>query len=140
MAGTSADKLNKLKQTKADIKAAIREKGQAVSDDDTFASYADKIRAIDNDGDVEEWDGSGVVIAPPKTFTIGGTSYVMENRMTWYEWSRSDYNTDGFSCGNVNDYVYEAESSNKVTDIHGNDVLGTTVITEGAEYLIKKGA
>lgn len=46
MAGTSADKLNKLKQTKADIKAAIQEKGQTVSSADTFASYADKIRAI----------------------------------------------------------------------------------------------
>lgn len=54
MAGTSADKLNKLKQTKADIKAAIQEKGQAVSDDDTFASYADKIRAIDNDVVLQE--------------------------------------------------------------------------------------
>ena len=48
MAGTSADKLKKLKQTKADIRAAIQEKGQTVSDGDTFASYADKIRAIDN--------------------------------------------------------------------------------------------
>ena len=91
----------------------------------------------------EEWNGTGVVIAPipqPMTFTINGTSYQMENRMTWYKWTRSEYNTDSFACVSEYDYVYEAESSNKVTDIHGNDVLGTTVITEGAEYLIKKGA
>lgn len=54
MAGTSADKLKKLKQTKANIKAAIQEKGQTVSDDDTFASYADKIRAIGKDVVLQE--------------------------------------------------------------------------------------
>lgn len=45
--GTVADKLSKLLSTKADIRAAITEKGQAVADSDTFASYADKIRAIE---------------------------------------------------------------------------------------------
>lgn len=44
--GTVADKLNKLLSTKADIGAAITEKGQTVADSDTFASYAEKIRAI----------------------------------------------------------------------------------------------
>lgn len=44
--GTVADKLGKLLSTKADIKAAIIEKGQTVADTDTFASYAGKIRAI----------------------------------------------------------------------------------------------
>lgn len=89
----------------------------------------------------DEWDGSGIVIAPipqPMTFTINGTSYAMENRMTWYAWTRSDYNTDGFSCANENDYVYEAESKNKVTDADGDDVLGTTYIVEGGVYLIKE--
>ena len=45
--GTIADKLNKLLTTKASIKNAIITKGQTVSDDDTFASYADKILAIE---------------------------------------------------------------------------------------------
>jgi hypothetical protein len=94
--------------------------------------------------EVEEWDGTGITIAPiepeqPMTFKINGTSYQMENRMTWYAWTRSDYNTDGFSCANENDYVYEAESRNKVTDADGNDVLGTNYITEGGAYLIKEG-
>ena len=44
--GTVADKLNKVLSTKADIKSAIIEKGVAVSDSDTFASYGDKIRNI----------------------------------------------------------------------------------------------
>ena len=44
--GSTADKLNKLMETKAAIKTAIIGKGQSVSDFDTFASYADKIDAI----------------------------------------------------------------------------------------------
>lgn len=45
--GTVKDKLNKLLSTKADIGAAITEKGQVVADSDTFASYANKILAIE---------------------------------------------------------------------------------------------
>ena len=44
--GTTIDKLNKLSETKAAIKAAIISKGQSISDSDTFASYADKITAL----------------------------------------------------------------------------------------------
>ena len=42
----TADKLNKLLQTKQDIKQAIINKGVAVADTDTFASYATKIGEI----------------------------------------------------------------------------------------------
>ena len=54
--GTTADKLNKILSTKADIKSAIIEKGVAVSDSDTFASYGNKIRSIkgDSGGDIVE--------------------------------------------------------------------------------------
>lgn len=44
--GTTIDKLNKLSETKAAIKAAIIAKGQSIEDSDTFASYADKITAL----------------------------------------------------------------------------------------------
>lgn len=46
--GTVTDKLNKILSTKDAIKAAIVEKGQTVTDTDTFASYPDKIRAIES--------------------------------------------------------------------------------------------
>lgn len=46
--GTTADKLNKVLSTKTDIKNAIIEKGVAVLDSDTFASYGDKIRSINS--------------------------------------------------------------------------------------------
>lgn len=51
--GTIADKLTYLADTKSEIADAIEEKGQSVSDSDTFRSYADKIRAIQT-GVVEE--------------------------------------------------------------------------------------
>ena len=44
--GTISDKLNKLIQTKTDIKNAIIGKGISVSDSDTFSSYASKISQI----------------------------------------------------------------------------------------------
>jgi hypothetical protein len=43
-------KLNYLSETKSLIKAALIEKGQAVSDTDTFRSYADKVLAIETGG------------------------------------------------------------------------------------------
>ena len=48
--GTITDKLNKLAETKSAIKTAIINKGVAVSDSDTFASYADKIASISGGG------------------------------------------------------------------------------------------
>lgn len=44
MAGTSADKLVKLKATKADLKAALTEKGQTPGD--LFSAYPNMVRAI----------------------------------------------------------------------------------------------
>ena len=48
--GTITDKLNKLAETKSAIKTAIVNKGVAVSDSDTFASYANKIASIEGGG------------------------------------------------------------------------------------------
>ena len=50
--GTVADKLNKVLSTKTDIKNAIIEKGVAVSDSDTFASYGNKIRSIKSGSEI----------------------------------------------------------------------------------------
>lgn len=48
--GTTADKLNKLLETKAAIKQAIIDKGVDISDTDTFASYPEKIESIQAGG------------------------------------------------------------------------------------------
>lgn len=55
--GTTADKLNKLLETKAAIKQAIIDKGVDISDADTFASYPEKISAIEAGGEVgsDKW-------------------------------------------------------------------------------------
>lgn len=45
--GTTAEKLQKLLNTKSAIKQAIINKGIAVSDTDTFASYAEKIGTLE---------------------------------------------------------------------------------------------
>lgn len=52
--GTTADKLNKLLETKTAIKDAIVAKGVAVADTDTFASYPAKIAEISGGGS-DEW-------------------------------------------------------------------------------------
>ena len=53
--GTTADKLNKLLETKAAIKNAIIAKGVEVADSDTFASYPAKIEAIEVGGGADEF-------------------------------------------------------------------------------------
>lgn len=52
MANTTADKLNLLKQTKADIKTALANKGQTVDDTTPFSDYAEKINNIEG---IEEY-------------------------------------------------------------------------------------
>lgn len=58
--GTITDKLNKLAETKSAIKTAIVNKGVAVSDTDTFASYADKIASISGSGGSGDLDFSKI--------------------------------------------------------------------------------
>lgn len=84
------DKLDYLNDTKQAIKTAIQSKGQAVSDADTFRSYADKINAIET---------SPSLIA--KTITENGT------------YNASDDNADGYSSVvvDINLKVYEVSST-----------------------------
>ena len=64
--GTVAEKLNKVLRTKADIKAAITEKGQNVGD--VFSTYADKIRAIETGKDVSGVTATAADVLSPKVF------------------------------------------------------------------------
>ena len=71
--GTIAEKLRKLLDTKAAIKAALVEKGQSVSDSDTFASYPGKILAIPSKLTASD-DGHGNV-----TITMEGVTVTTSN-------------------------------------------------------------
>ena len=61
--GTTADKLNKLLETKAAIKNAIIAKGVEVADSDTFASYPAKIEAIEVGGESITEEQSNIINA-----------------------------------------------------------------------------
>lgn len=69
--GTTADKLNKLIQTKAAIKAALVEKGQTPTD--VFSTYADNIKAIK---DIPILDGNAEAsnVLAGKTFYSNSTT------------------------------------------------------------------
>ena len=59
---STADKLNALVQTKADIKQALIDKGQNPSD--VFSTYADDIRAIETGGGGRDWSLLGYAEEP----------------------------------------------------------------------------
>ena len=64
--GTITDKLNKLAETKSAIKTAIVNKGVAVSDSDTFASYANKIASISGAEDTYGFSDIGYSAVPDR--------------------------------------------------------------------------
>ena len=137
--GTITDKLNKLAETKSAIKTAIVNKGVAVSDSDTFASYADKIASIegggtptegiygvfiyDTNGNLtkpEEWDTANndlavgvAVIDENCSFVIGKTQ--SNSGIAWssqlYETAVSGIVTTTYSSAAKVDYAGEANSS-----------------------------
>ena len=101
--GTITDKLNKLAETKSAIKTAIVNKGVAVSDSDTFASYADKINAISGGGSTptegiygvfiydtngnltkpEEWDTANNDSAIGVAVISDNCSFIIEKTMSY---------------------------------------------------------
>lgn len=70
---STADKLNALVQTKADIKQALIDKGQNPSD--VFSTYADDIRAIETSGGGRDWSALGYEEEP--TNIIKGFEYAL---------------------------------------------------------------
>ena len=88
--GTTADKLNKLKETKLAIKTAIVNKGVEVTDTDTFASYASKIDSIQTGGGDLDFSQLGYAYTPTfitEGYDIGKQAYssYVKGASTWQE-------------------------------------------------------
>lgn len=93
-------------------------------------------------------DANGKIIVVPigeggKTikFTCDGGEYTAEEGMTWYEWCKSEYNTDGWECDGPDDYVYTWRQDNGQWDYEyfyvtlGSEwVLGQETIVPDAVY------
>ena len=124
--GTITDKLNKLAETKSAIKTAIVNKGVAVSDSDTFASYADKIASISGGGAPTEgiygvfiYDTSGNLTKPEEWDTANndlavGVAVIDEN------------------CAFV---IGKTQSNNNIawsSQLHGIEVSGILTTTESS--------
>ena len=79
--GTTAEKLQKVLDTKNDIKAAIRETGITVLDDETFASYPDKIRSnlIKPAGNVDIVDTNSTDVSHAATAQIKDANLIASN-------------------------------------------------------------
>lgn len=86
--GNVADKLGKLAQTKADIRAAIMEKGQTVEETEPFAAYPEKIRAISGGDQINQAREVQVVAA--NQIQVGDTVYTISGDYAPYLRSGED--------------------------------------------------
>lgn len=130
--GKTSDKLNYLDETKEIIKQAIIEKGETVSDKDTFRSYGEKIKNIkageDLTTELTAQDAAlteleEVVNNLPDVDGGTGSAKLIEGQATQNgEYWAKDYGADGFE-------VFTVNVSNKVFQPQG-----TIEITENGTY------
>ena len=96
----TADKLNKLLDTKAAIKQAIIDKGVEVSDDTVFADYPAKISSIESGG-----NGDTTTYEHPDFYelrTNGGTNY----KGLFYYYNGTSLDLSSFDTSNVTNMSY----------------------------------
>ena len=140
--GTITDKLNKLAETKSAIKTAIVNKGVAVSDSDTFASYADKIASIsggstptegiygvfiyDTNGNLtkpEEWDTANNDLAVGVAVIDENCSFVIEKTVSYSnkEWGGYGTKIYGLPSEARTDYLGETNTTKIINQLGSGD-------------------
>lgn len=123
--GTTADKLNKLSQTKAAIKAAIETKGVTVGNA-TFAKYPSKISAISGGGRTPELESYEDILGRMKVLLDNAlaqyTDYKAGNIFAFreYSWIKSIYrwnNNVANKAWIVGDTLYAYQSGDTAFDL-----------------------
>lgn len=108
--------IDRLQATKASIKNAIISKGQPVADTDTFASYPEKIRAIETGKDVSAVTaGAGDVLAGKKI--VDKTGAVITGTIPTK--TAADLTTDGATVTAPSGYYGSAVSKTLTLDDFG---------------------
>ena len=137
--GTITDKLNKLAETKSAIKTAIVNKGVAVSDSDTFASYASKIASISGGGSTptegiygvfiydtngnltkpEEWNTANNDLAVGVAVIGENCSFVIEKTVSYSYKEWGGYNTmiSGLPSTADTDYLGESNTTKIINQL-----------------------
>lgn len=141
--GTITDKLNKLAETKSAIKTAIVNKGVAVSDSDTFASYADKINTIsgggtptegiygvfiyDTNGNLtkpEEWDTANNDLAVGVAVIDENCSFIIEKTVSYstIQWGGRGTTISGITTSSspstaLTDYAGESNTTEIINQL-----------------------
>ena len=141
--GTTADKLNKLLETKANIKQAIIDKGVDIPDDTKFADYPSKIGMIIADGDAGDlyyykdlynlrtsngtsmrglfsYAAGDLDLSNLDTSKVSDMSYMFSNCSSYY------LDLSNFDTSNVTDMSYMFISCSSEINIDGWDTSKVT--------------
>lgn len=81
-------------------------------------------------------DGKDYTVEEPEviiSFTIDGAEYRSAEGMTWYEWSKSDYN-DKYSCTSASDNVFTGNNYITRDGAYSTIVVGSDKIIAGHAY------
>ena len=116
---STADKLNKLLETKQAIKQAIINKGVDVSDDTVFADYPGKIESIISEGSDPIYEYLW------NTATENNTNY----QYLYYYYTGTELDLSKLDTSKVTDMRYMFYGCSKLTSIRGIDNWDTSNVT-----------